>query len=221
VSIVRSPQGQYFSTLLAAFDGLEHSFGTAAAPPPPGYLTVHQVHSARVLHSSECSGAVEGDALFTSGHGVFIGVKTADCVPLLLYDHEHKVVAAVHSGWRGTLLNIAATAVSRLSVECGSNPSHLTAALGPSIGPCCFEVGPEVGVQFRNIFPERDDLDRQTTVDLGEAVRRQLVQAGIPTGQIDSGAPCTFCGGKEFFSWRRDRILGQRMFAVIGLRSQR
>jgi len=221
VSFVKSPQGHYISTLLAGLEGVDHAFGTAAVPPLPGYLTLHQVHSARILHASECSPAAEGDALFTSEQGVFVGVKTADCVPLLLYDPVRRVVAAVHSGWRGTVLNIASGAVARLGSSCGSKPVSLHAAIGPSIGGCCFEVGPEVGIQFRNIFPERSDLGNPTTVDLREAVRRQLVQAGVPAAQIDADAPCTFCGGTEFYSWRRDRIQGQRMFAVIGLKTRR
>jgi YfiH family protein len=159
----------------------------------------------------------EGDALITARGGVRVAVKTADCIPLLLFDPRQRAVAAVHAGWRGVVANIAGAAVAALGAKYGTRGDDVVAALGPAIGGCCFEVGPEVAEQFRATFPERDDLTGRTKVDLQEAVVRQLVAAGVQKLQIDRGAPCTSCGGREFFSWRRDRVLGERMFAVIGL----
>lgn len=217
MSIVRHPSGHYSSTLLAQYAGLYHAFGTAAAAPPGGYATLQQIHSARVVEACVPGEPDEGDALITAEAQVRVAVKTADCVPLLLFDPRRKAVAAVHAGWRGVVQDIAAAAVEAMARRYGTRPEDLAAAVGPAIGGCCFEVGPEVAEQFRRIFPERGDLDRQTNVDLEEAVARQLRAAGVQDQQIDRGAPCTYCGGQEFFSWRRDRVLGQRMFAVIGL----
>jgi YfiH family protein len=195
---------------------VEHSFGTAIASPAPGYKLLHQIHSARVLEARECGPGVEGDALITRDHGVFIGVKTADCVPLLIADPVQRAVAAVHAGWRGTLSAIAVTAITRMGEAFGSRPEDLVVAMGPSIGECCFEVGPEVAVEFGGIFPERGDLHQKTTLDLREANLRQLLSAGVPGSRIDAGPPCTCCGGAEFYSWRRDGVPGQRMFTAIG-----
>lgn len=217
MSIVRTPEGHYRSTLLSEFEGVFHVFGTAAAPPPDGHTTLRQIHSARVVEACVPGQPGEGDALITARGGVRVAVKTADCIPLLLYDARRQAVAAVHAGWRGVVRNIAGAAVEALARRYGSRGEDLVAALGPAIGGCCFEVGPEVAEQFRGIFPERSDLTGQTRVDLQEAVVRQLRAAGVQNWHIDRGAPCTSCGGPEFFSWRRDRLLGQRMFAVIGL----
>lgn len=217
MSIVRSPEGHYQSTLLAECAGLFHVFGTAAAPPPEGYATLQQIHSSCVLEACSPGQTGEGDAWITAKGGVRVAVKTADCIPLLMYDPRHRAVAAVHAGWRGVLQNIARAAVEALGLRYGSRSEDLVAALGPAIGGCCFEVGPEVAVQFRELFPERNDLNGQTRVNLQEAVVRQLLEVGMQDRHIDRGAPCTSCGGREFFSWRRDKVPGERMFAVIGL----
>ena len=214
MSIFKNAAGHYQSTLLAGYGEVRHAFGTASAPVTEDYLVLQQVHSARVLTARECGPGVEGDALITAEPGVMVAVKTADCVPLLLFDPRSGAVAAVHSGWRGTVRNIAAEAVRAMGREYASRPEDLVAALGPAIGGCCFEVGAEVAVEFGGLFPEREDLDRRTRVDLVEGVVRQLAGAGVE--RIDRGAPCTFCGGAEFYSWRRDRVKGQRMYAVIG-----
>lgn len=216
MSIIRSPRGYYISPLLSRIDGLEHSFGTAIASPAPGYHLLHQVHSADVINAVDCKPDVQGDALVTAEHGVFVGVKTADCVPLLIADPVHRAVAAIHAGWRGTIAGIAGITLARMAKDFGARPEDLVVAIGPSIGLCCFEVGPEVAVEFSTLFPERTDLQEKTKLDLREANLRQLLNAGIPPAQIDANPPCTCCGGPEFYSWRRDHVPGQRMFAAIG-----
>lgn len=164
-------------------------------------------------HSPGC----EGDALVSRRSGQFIAVKSADCIPLLLADPETRTVSAVHGGWRGTQAQIALRVVSELA-RTGVNPARLVAAAGPCIRACCFEVGPEVAVLFREQFPERDDLHERTQIDLLEATRRQLLRAGLSEDRISLDGPCTVCGGQEFHSWRRDRKTGARMFSAIGLR---
>lgn len=214
----RDPDQLYRSPLLETEPWLDHAFGTAAAMPAPGFLTLKQVHSARVIPSNEWNEELEGDALITATPGLRLAVKSADCVPILLADPDRRAVAAVHAGWRGTLADIAGEAVRALAVRFGSLPSRLIAALGPSIGPCCFQVGPEVGVLFREIFPEWDPDLVPPTIDLREANRRLLARAGVHPRRIQTAAPCSCCTGPEFHSWRRDRQKGQRMFAVIGIR---
>ena len=220
MSLIKSPQGYYQSTILNRLPWLWHAFGTAAAPPPAGYLVLKQVHSNLVLTARECGDGVEGDALVSAEPGVVVGVKTADCVPLLLVDARLRAVAAVHAGWKGTVADIAGAAVEKMRVTFGCRSDDISAAIGPSIGACCFEVGPEVAHQFGTLFPERDDLHERTRVDLRESNRRQLVRAGVPDSQVDVGTQCTVCGGREFYSWRRDKVVGERMFAVIGVRSE-
>ncbi len=159
-----------------------------------------------------CRGQIgEGDALIARTPGVRVAVKTADCLPLLMVDARSKSVAAIHSGWRGAVQQIAPKAIEALHAE----PPDIYVALGPAIGPCCFEVGPEVAAEFRTLFPERADLDRKTTIDLAEANRRQLVAAGVPAEHIDVARLCTRCGD-EFHSWRRERERAGRMFSWIG-----
>ncbi len=217
--IYRTDQGHWRSTLLDGEPWLDHSFGTALTSPPEGVLMLKQIHSKCVVESSAWREGLQGDALVASAAGQGVAVKTADCVPVLIADPVRRVVAAVHAGWRGTVDGIPGEAVGHLVSRHGTDPADLLVALGPSIGECCFEVGPDVAPSFRALFPERGDLDGRTRVDLREANVRQLRQAGVLASKIDSsGAPCTCCGGAEFHSWRRDRVLGLRMYSAIILR---
>lgn len=215
MSLRRDPDLLYRSELLLAEPWLEHAFGTALASPPSPYLTLKQTHSTKVVDAGEWRAGMAGDAIICRTAGTGIAVKTADCVPILLADPVTRTVAAVHAGWRGTISGIAGAAVSEMAQKFGARPEHLLAALGPSIQECCFEVGAEVGVLFREIFPERDAWRDGDRVDLQEANRRLLVKAGLRQERIGLAAPCTACGGEEFHSWRRDRAAGRRMYAAI------
>jgi len=176
-----------------------------------------QIHSDRVERVDGGRGYLgEGDALVTDRPGVLIGVRTADCVPILIADPEHHAVAAVHAGWRGTVEDIAAKAVSRLTNEYGCNPQDLHAALGPSIGPCCYEVGPEVAARFRTWLSDLPD-GKRAYLDLSEVTQRQLTQAGLNPANIYAGSPCTNCGPAELHSYRRDGPKAGRMIAAIGV----
>jgi hypothetical protein len=196
---------------------LAHAFGTAQAAPLDGFLLLHQTHGTKLVDASDWHPGCSGDALATSSPDIRIAVKTADCVPILLADPVRRVVAAVHAGWRGTAAGIAMQSVTALEQRYACRPQDLLAAFGPSIGPCCFEVDPDAGLRFLSIFPERSDLHQRTTIDLREANRRFLIQAGLAPANIHTKAPCTCCGGAEFYSWRRDRVTGQRMFSVIAI----
>lgn len=217
MSVIQTPKGEYLSTLLAESGAAEHCFGTARVDPPQPWLELKQVHSARVVATGQWRPGLEADALVTRRSGTRLAVKTADCVPVLLLDPVRRAAAAIHAGWRGTVQGIVLAAVGEMGRLYGSRPEDLIAALGPAIGGCCYEVGPEVAVQFRDWFPERNDLERKTRIDLRAALRRQLLAAGLKEGRIDSTEVCTCCGGAEFHSWRRDGERAGRMFSAIAL----
>ena len=218
MTLQRSPCGLWHSPLLESQTWLSHAFGTAGAAPPDGYLLLHQIHGTRLIDAAEWHPRISADAIATADPAVRVAVKTADCVPILIADPVRRVVAAIHAGWRGTVDGIAGLSVEALANRHGSRPGDLLAAFGPSIGPCCFEVGPDVAPLFQRLFPDRHDLASPTRVDLREANRRILLAAGLSASNIAYHAPCTHCGGAEFHSWRRDRAPGKRMFAVIEIR---
>lgn len=213
----RTESGIWRVTAFDALPWLEHGFGSRHAGSPSGNLaTLRQVQSdIVVMASGECGRIGEGDALITDHPGWRIGVRTADCLPILLVDEQRRAAAAVHAGWRGSILGIAVRTVEAMARCFGSRPESLSAAIGPGINMCCFEVGPEVALQFRKLFPERNDLEGRTRIDLVEANRRQLVLAGLDPQRIFSGAPCTCCTPAEFHSWRRDREPAARMVSWI------
>jgi hypothetical protein len=199
--------------------------------------TVRQIHSDRVCLLTDSQSAwappdrPEADALVSSLEGRLLGVRTADCLPLLFIDRRRRAVAAVHAGWRGTKQQIAARAVERMGAEFGSPPQDLEAAIGPGIQACCFEVGPEVAEQFDPslvLAPGKDGVRassalrasprRNPRVDLAEANRRQLLEQGIPAEAIWSADHCTCCREADFFSYRRSAD-AERMLAFIGIRA--
>jgi len=209
--------GGYRSTLLAGCGHVHHLFGIAGHEPSGTWLELKQVHSALVIDAAQWRPDIEADGLASDKARVRLVVKTADCVPLLLADLRGRAVAAVHAGWRGLAQGIGAAAVRFLSDRYEVKPGELVAALGPAIGGCCYEVGPEVAVQFREWFPERNDLERRTRIDLREALRRQLLAAGIEAGRMDLAEECTCCGGNRFHSYRRDGARAGRMYSEISL----
>src|SRR4051794_32613928 len=181
----------YRSDLLARIPWLIHGFGTRESEHWPGdYIRAKQTHSDIILPADGKNGCIgEGDGLVLTSPGSLIGVRTADCVPILIADQESRTIAAVHAGWRGTASGIASKAVQHL-LDSGLKSESLLVAIGPCIGDCCFEVGPELEPHFRPLFPERADFRH---IDLAEANRRQLVMAGITSGNIDVAGLCTKC----------------------------
>jgi YfiH family protein len=212
----RTAEAVFQSDLLRQLPWVRHGFATRDSDGWPGpYCHVKQVHSNFVAVADQQEGCLgQGDALITSISGRWIGIRTADCVPLLLADSQRPAVAAVHAGWRGTVANIAGEAVRRLAANYGSRPQDLLVAIGPCIAECCFEVGPEVAERFRELFPERSALAR---VDLVEANRRQLLSAGLAPENIDESGLCTACSPAEFHSYRRDKEAAGRMTSAISV----
>lgn len=206
-------QQLYRARPLDALGWLAHGFGTRLSARPEGAATLRQVHSAVCVSAEGRAGCLgEGDALLEHTPGRLVAVKTADCIPLLLADERNRVVAAVHAGWRGTAARIAQAALRALGERYGTRPQDLYAALGPCIGPCCYEVGPEVAAAFG--LPRNGPVK----LDLAEINRRQLREAGVAAGRVVVAGMCTRCRGAEFHSFRRDRERAGRMFSAIGIR---
>jgi YfiH family protein len=203
----------YRVTELDALPWLVHGFGTRLASVSAVYgnlATLRQVHSAICVQASGRAGVLgEGDALLENRPGSVVAVKTADCLPILLVDEGHGAVAAVHAGWRGTVAGIAQRAVEAMHREFGARPGELHAAIGPGIGKCCYEVGPEVAAQFGQ--------QGRAHVDLAAANRQQLMDAGVTPERIYASNLCTMCRCEEFHSFRRDKEAAGRLYSFAGI----
>jgi polyphenol oxidase len=188
-------------------------------------VRVRQVHGAEVLAAHEVDAESEADAIWCArahpGPAKVVGVMTADCVPILICDRDASVVAAVHSGWRGTAANIAARTVEILREQGGVAPEQLLAAIGPCIEVSAFEVGEEVAEPFTKHFDGRfvaRSFGEKPHVDLVGCVRAQLQEAGIPATQIERVGACTHANPGLYFSYRRDGAgIGQHL-SLIGMR---
>jgi YfiH family protein len=213
-------------------------------------VTLRQCHTDVIHLVGAASGhALRGDALITRAHGLLLAVQTADCVPILLADRRTRAVAAVHAGWRGTLARITEKALGRMKMEFDTRAQDVVAALGPAIGGCCYEVGPEVAQAFAAQFadardwfegpferlaggddpapfpwlsmtpPGHDAPAPRVRLDLRAANRRQLEAAGVPAAHIVSSALCTSCRTDLLFSHRRERGRTGRLMSVVGIRA--
>jgi len=203
----------YRSGDLDALPWLIHGFGTRASDVPGWFAnlaTVKQVHSAICVPAEGRRGVLgQGDALLEDRPGAVIAIKTADCIPILLVDERHRAVAAVHAGWRGTVARIAAGAVVAMGRQFGTEPRDLHAAIGPGIGKCCYQVGPEVAAQFG----ERG----RANISLPDANRGQLLEAGVTPRRIYASNLCTMCLAEEFHSFRRDGDAAGRLYSFAGI----
>ena len=179
--------------------------------------------------------------------GLLLGVQTADCIPVLVADRKRRAVGAFHAGWRGTVKRIVESGVGRMRLEFGSRPEDMVAAIGPGIGPCCYAIGDEVLSSFESQFAYADELFREIYdtdevrakypmlfltqrapghaasglalhVDLVEANRRQLLDAGLKPRSIQVVNGCTSCQPDLFFSHRASKGHAGRMLSVIGIR---
>jgi YfiH family protein len=214
-------------------------------------VTLRQIHS-DVVHvfSKAPARPPQGDAALCRQPGLLLGIQTADCVPILMADRRRRVVAAIHAGWRGTLARVVAKTLGRMRLEFGTRPEDVVAALGPAIGPCCYEVGPEVAQAFSGQFAEAADWfagpfeslatgeepnplpwltmmppghqppPERVQLDLRDANRWQLVEAGVNPRNIAVSAFCTACRSDLFFSYRKEGARTGRMMSVIGIRAK-
>lgn len=194
---------------------------------------------------------LRGDGLMTDVPGILLGVQTADCIPVLVADKRTQAVAAFHAGWRGTLARIVERGIGTMRLRYGSRPEDLVAAVGPGIGACCYAVGEEVRFEFESQFayapelftevydsdpvrekypllfltaraPGHSNIGPQIHIDLWEANRRQLLDAGLRPKNITVTAECSGCareknGHRRYFSHRMEHGYTGRMLAVIGV----
>jgi YfiH family protein len=188
------------------------------------FARVRQVHGARVIRAEgPCEPAEEADVVLSAAGGVAACVSVADCVPVLLADPGTGAVAAVHAGWRGTLARAAAEGVLALGREVGAPPGRLLAAIGPSIGPCCYEVSEDLAARFGAELPGSVAASPvpggRPHLDLWTANRAVLTAAGVAAERIHLLGACTSCGGDLFFSHRRDAGRTGRQMAFIAPRA--
>lgn len=190
---------------------LAEAFGVSA----PQFLTIHQIHGDRIVVAEDLNRrsasdlVVQCDAVLTAATGVALGIKTADCVPVLLVDRVKRVIGAVHAGWRGTSLQIVAKAVRAMEKRFSSSTADILAAIGPAIGPCCYQVDEQVfsaakeDKDWMSAFRECSEKGRWM-LDLPLANRTQLLRAGVPGENISSAGICTSCRTDLFFSHRAE-----------------
>jgi polyphenol oxidase len=205
---------------------------------------IHSNLTRRVTRA-DADRVMRADGLMTDDPEVILGIQTADCVPVLVRDRRTGAVAAFHAGWRGTLKRIVEGGIGKMRLEFGSRPEELEAAIGPAIGACCYAVGEEVRSEFLSQFsyapelfsevydsdpvkekypllfltaraPGHSNMGPNLHLDLIEANRRQLLDAGLGAERIATSYRCTNCEPEMFFSYRAEHGFCGRMMAVIG-----
>jgi YfiH family protein len=205
---------------------------------------IHSNLTRRVTRA-DAERVMRADGLMTDDPEVMLGIETADCVPVLVRDRRTHAVAAFHAGWRGTLKRIVEGGIGKMQLEFGSRPEELEAAIGPAIGACCYAVGEEVRSEFLSQFsyaaelfsevydsdpvkekypllfltaraPGHSNMGPNLHLDLIEANRRQLLDAGLRAERIATAYRCTHCEPETFFSYRAEHGFCGRMMGVIG-----
>ena len=221
-------------------------FQSAIAAKDFSHIPLKQIHSDAIrCVSTVPAEPPHADALTTDTVGLLLSVQTADCVPILLVDPKKRAVAVIHAGWRGTLARIALKSVGRMIQEYGSKPSHLIAAIGPSIGPCCYEVGVELVTQFTAQFAEGAEYfdeartgdepnpiqwlnmkppghqppPKNVRLDLRKANVSQLKSAGLRLANIYVSDLCTACNTGLLFSYRKEGPVSGRLLAAVGMKA--
>jgi polyphenol oxidase len=211
-------------------------------------VTLRQIHSDLIHHVDAVpEHPLTGDGLITATPGILLSIQTADCLPLILVDTKQRVVGVFHAGWRGTLQRIAQKGVGEMQRLFATQPENIKAAIGPGIHGCCYAVGPEVHEQFESQFayaadlfrevkesdlvrekypllflsaraPGHSELPRKIFLNLVEANRRQLIDAGVPAKNITASKLCTACHPDLLFSYRAEKGVTGRMMGVAGIR---
>ena len=213
-------------------------------------VTLRQIHSDLIhCVDSAPERPLAGDGLITSTPHLLLAVLTADCLPVIIADTRNHAVGVFHAGWRGTVKRIVEKSVGEMRRYFGSRPRDIKAAIGPGIHNCCYTVGEEVRAEFQSQFayadklfhevkesdpirekypllfltaraPGHSELPKNIFLDLVEANRRQLMDAGIPPKNIDSSPLCTSCRKDILFSHRGDHGVTGRMMAAVGIKRE-
>lgn len=200
---------------------------------PEEFIVPHQTHGTNVLqinidflsldNSSKIDLLYGVDATFTNEKGVFICVTTADCVPILVYDTQKEVIAAIHAGWRGTVGRIVEKTLLAMYNEYGCLPENMFVGIGPSINIENYEVGDEVVQKFHDAgydlsdVSQRKDAFSKMHIDLKEINRKELLRLGVKENNIEKTDYCTFANEDLFFSARRQTVHSGRMLSGINL----
>ncbi len=232
----------FLQSLSAKFDGSSRNLKL---------INLRQIHSDLIHcvdHVPEH--ILAGDGLITNTPGLLLAVLTADCLPIIVADKKSRAVGVFHAGWRGTVKRIAEKGVGEMRKHFGSIPRNLVAVIGPGIQRCCYEVGQEVREKFRSQFgyadtlfhevkesdhvrerypllfltaraPGHSELPVKLFLDMVQANRHQLLDAGIPAGNIEAFPLCTACNTELLFSHRAEKGITGRMMGAVGVRGQR
>jgi polyphenol oxidase len=212
-------------------------------------VTLRQIHSDLIHQVDRVPAQpLAGDGMVTDTPGLILAVQTADCLPVILADRKRRAVGVFHAGWRGTVKRIVEKGVGEMRKLFKSDPHNLVAAIGPGVRGCCYEVGEEVRTRFEGQFSYADSLFREVKesdpvrekypllfltarapghgelpaklfLDLAEANRRQLLDAGVLAKNIDAEAPCTACHTELLFSFRAEKGATGRLMGAAGIRN--
>jgi YfiH family protein len=213
-------------------------------------ITLRQVHSDVIRSVDAVpTEPLSGDGLITATPGLLLGIQTADCLPVILVDVKNRAIGVFHAGWRGTVKRIVEKGVGEMHRHFGTRPRDLKAAIGPGIQGCCYEVGEEVRTKFESQFeyavrlfhevkesdpvrekypllfltaraPGHSDLPKKIFLDLVEANRQQLLDAGLSAKSIETSPLCTNCRPDLLFSYRAEKGKTGRMMASVGVRAE-
>jgi len=213
-------------------------------------VTLRQIHSDLIhCVSSASDQPIAGDGLVTATPGLLLAIQTADCLPVIVVDTKQRAVGVFHAGWRGTVKRIVEKGVGEMRRWFGSRPRDLAATIGPGVHNCCYAVGEEVRENFESQFgyaaslfhevkesdpvrekypllfltaraPGHSKLPVNIFLDLVEANRRQLVDAGVPAKNIESSDLCTSCRTDLLFSYRAEKGVTGRLMGVAGIRPE-
>jgi YfiH family protein len=183
-------------------------------------VQTHSNHIKIVTASTKAEDIEDTDAILTNEKGIMISVMSADCVPVLLYDHEKKVAAAIHAGWRGTMAEIVKLTVEKMKDVFDTKPSSIRAGIGPSISDEVYEVGEEVIKAVEKVYGSKEGIisreqNGKGFCNLWEANRIQLVKAGVLPGNIEVAGICTYKNSDTFFSYRKDGVKAGRFAAGL------
>lgn len=156
--------------------------------------------------------APEADALITRCRNLPLAIRTADCLPVFLFDTGHRAIAMIHAGWKGLHKKIISKTIKQMEIKFLTDPRELAAALGPAIRPCCYEVGEEFRGYFGGLVSSRDN---RLYFDIAAAAVNELLATGVKNGHIYDSAICTSCRNDEFFSFRREGLMAGRSFSIM------
>jgi len=190
------------------------------------FIVANQTHSNNIQVITEnttkgwesLSDAVEDcDALITNLSNIMLTILTADCVPILLYDKENYVIAAIHAGWKGTKAGITTKTIQKMKEYFGSDTKNIIAAVAPSIGRCCYEVDENVAKHFFDMPDSFTQINKKYMLDLPNINKVQLLKAGLTEEHIEMSNICTACDVEHFFSYRKEQGCSGRFMSMIGL----